>query len=251
MKIVLIKLSGKIIEELEGNYSLVEIISYFTKRNKKVIVVHGGGKQITQWATKLGIESNFLNGQRVTSEKMIEVVAAVQAGLLNKRIVSALIKNNISAIGVSGVDGNSFRAEIDNAALGFVGKPVRTGSLDWLGKILFDGFVPVFSSICMNKSGNLINVNADYFVKELAKEFAVDEVYYFSDISGILIDGKTKSRLNAKEIEFWINNGEITDGMIPKVNSALSLTYCGVHKIWIGNNFNLFNNGGGTEIVAD
>ncbi len=252
MKTIIIKLSGKKIDELSNGSGLITTLKNFTKAGIRVIIVHGGGKQITHWAEKLGIESKFINGQRITSEEMIEVVAAVQAGLLNKKIVSSLIKNGINAIGVSGVDGNSFRAEISDTKLGYVGKPIRTGKLDWMSDLLNFNFIPVFSSICMDSSGNLINVNADFFVEELAKEFDIQEVYYFSDVPGINIEGKTKDRLNKTEIEYWINNGQITEGMIPKVNSALSLTNYGVQKIWIGNHLTFSNNcySGGTEIVS-
>lgn len=252
MKTILIKLSGKKIDEIMKESDFIGTIKNFAGRDNRVIIVHGGGKQITQWADKLGIESKFLNGQRITGKEMIEVVAAVQAGLLNKKIVSLFIKHGIMALGVSGVDGNSFRAEISDSKLGFVGKPKKTGSVDWLDKLLSLGFMPVFSSICMDSEGNLINVNADYFVEEIAKELNIDEVYYFSDISGVLIKGNKQSKLDSTEIEYWIKNGEITDGMIPKVNSALSLTKHGVSKIWIGSDLSMIDNNltGGTEIVA-
>ncbi len=252
MKTIIIKLSGKIISQLINNNLLIDTINKLNSEGNRIIIIHGGGKQISNWADKLGIESNFIGGQRITTKEMMEVVTAVQGGLLNKQIVSALNKNGIKAIGISGVDGNLFNAEIIDDKLGFVGKPKSTGNPEWIDSLLDFGFLPVLSSICADSSGNLINVNADYFVEEAVKLFDVNEVYFLSDISGVFINGSVAPLLTKNDINRWIASGEINDGMIPKINSAMAISDAGVDKIWIGDSksFENISQKGGTEIVA-
>ncbi len=249
MKVTIIKLSGKKLNEIGSGFDIVKLIQSVQQSGSKVILIHGGGKQITEWSKKLGVESEFIDGQRVTTDKVIPIVAAVQAGYLNKLIVAQLNKLGIDAFGISGIDGNSFRAEIVDENLGFVGKPYINGTLDWLINMINKNIVPVFASICMDDNGNLLNVNADYFVELIARELNAEEVYYFSDVNGVHIKDITVKVMSTEEIGMHISDGEITGGMIPKLLSAVELINNGVKKIWIGKDWNFDGVTGGTEIV--
>lgn len=234
MNKILIKLSGKCIESFLNEEYWIDFIKSEMKKGNKVIIAHGAGKMITDWANKMGLESNFYKGQRITDDKMMEIVAAVQGGIYNAKIIARLNSCEISAIGLSGIDGNSFVASYVDSNLGYVGKPEISGDFKWLECLIEKNIVPVFSSVCRDKDGNLMNVNADVFANALAQALKIDCVYFFSDVSAVIIDGQPKSKIAPQEIYQGINNGSITDGMIPKLLSCVELLEKGVEKIWIG-----------------
>lgn len=252
MNIAVIKLSGKSIEQfmqIEFQKSLVDSL---IAKGKKVVIVHGAGKQISEWADALGHQSEFINGQRVTDQKMMDIVVAVQGGIINKKIISSMNANGYHAVGLSGIDGNLFSVDIIDEKLGFVGKPKIKGSANYIFKMLEHESIPVFSSICMNDAGEIINVNADLFTSELAAVLGAEEVYFFSDISGVIIDGKTVKFMEEQDIFDGIAQNKITGGMIPKLTSSLELVKKGISKVWIGNQLiinNNFETEGGTFVV--
>ena len=258
MKTVLLKLSGKALDNLFVNDSLIKIIKDLKDSFDDLVIVHGAGTKISEWCrTIMGKESKFYNGQRVTDESTMEVVVAVQAGLLNAKFVSRLQTHQINSIGLTGVDNGLFTAEHFNENLGYVGVPVLTGNKDWLHSIMENRIVPVFSSVCRDRKGNLMNINADIFSKELAIAIEADTVLFLSDINGIKLNGSLQTEINELDIEEGILKGEITDGMIPKLQSCLELIQNGIHKVWIGSDLSnqnfkgLFseNNMKGTWIV--
>jgi acetylglutamate kinase len=165
----------------------------------------------------------------------MDVVAAVQGGLINLKLVSYLQSNGIEAIGLSGVDRGIFKAKYLKEGIGFVGTPEQAGCNKWLGKLLDEGVIPVFSSICKDESGNLMNVNADLFANALAVSLKVDTVFFISDIEGVYINGICQYRLTQRQINQGILNNEITDGMVPKLLSCIELLSKGIDKVWIGN----------------
>ncbi len=241
MKTVIIKLSGKTLESFCTDSEWINILTELRKDHNSIIIVHGGGNKITSWSSALNIESEFINGQRVTDEKTMEVVAAVQSGLLNTKIVAFLHSNGFDAIGLTGIDKGMFVAEYLDKNLGFVGNPKFTGKADWLISLLKENIVPVFSSVCRDKAGNLMNVNADLFTKELALALNVDTVFFLSDVEGVILNGEKKNYLTYNEIINGISQKEIYGGMIPKLQSCLDLIENGVNKVWIGNDLSNFN----------
>ena len=136
------------------------------------------------------------------------------------------------------MDRNTFTAKIFDNDLGYVGYPELTGSKDWIEEILSQNILPIFSSVCKNSNGELINVNADIFTEVLAAAIQADSVLFVSDVNGVIINGEIKKQLNTSEIVNGILAGEITGGMIPKLKSCSSLLYKGVNKIWIGSKLN-------------
>ncbi len=256
MKIALLKLSGKTLTDFIATDKWIESIKNLYSEFDGIIIVHGAGKDISEWSAKLGLKNEFLNGQRVTTAEQMNVVAAVQAGVANTKIVAKLVSSKIEASGYSGVDRGTFVAKYLHKDLGFVGKPELSGSAYWIIDLLNKKVIPVFSSVCVDSNGYLMNVNADIFAEVLALSVNVDTVFFASDIEGVIINKKIKNSLTEKEILKGITDGEITDGMIPKLNSCIELLRKGIHKIWIGSmlNNNLksdeVENGNGTWIIT-
>lgn len=241
MKIVIIKLSGKTLDTFYNNPNWKKILDKIRKIYDSLLIVHGGGDKITSWSSSLNIQSQFVNGQRVTDDKTMEVVAAVQAGLLNTKIVASLHSNGFDAIGLTGIDKGLFIADYLDKNLGFVGNPKLTGNINWLISLMKENIVPVFSSVCRDKAGNLMNVNADLFTKELAVALNADTVLFLSDVDAIMLNGEKRNSLTYDEIINGIKQKEIYGGMIPKLQSCIELIEKGVNKVWIGNDLSIFN----------
>ncbi len=242
MKIVILKLSGKSLNNFINEQKWIDVIHSLKNEYDGLIIIHGGGNKISEWANLIGCEVKFKNGQRITDKKMMEVVTAVQSGLLNTQIVSFLQSNNFDSIGLSGIDRNLFIAEIIDEELGFVGYPQDNGKTNWIYDLLNQNIIPVFSSVCRDKSGNLINVNADVFTESLASALNVDTVLFLSDVEGVKLNNHIKNLIDENEIQLGINSGEIKDGMIPKLQSCLSLIEKGIKKVWIGSDISIPNN---------
>ena len=236
MKIAVVKLSGKAIEDFISNPDCLKVIKKLHARYDGLIIVHGAGNQISEWTTALGGKNNFIDGQRVTDEFSMNVVAAVQAGMINSRITGFLCSRDLNAIGLTGIDNNIFVADYTDDKLGFVGIPKINKNISWLRDLMSTSTIPVFSSICRDESGNLMNVNADIFTNILAASLNAETVFFVSDVKGVLLNGKIKKEICQDEITEGINNKQITGGMIPKLQSCASLINAGVKRVWIGNN---------------
>ncbi len=253
MKIAVLKLSGKTLTYFLSSKKWTKIIKELRSEFDGVVIVHGAGKLINEWSSKLGIENKFKKGQRITMQEQMNVVAAVQAGLVNSQITAKLNHAGLNATGVSGIDRNTFVADYIDTELGFVGKPELKNSIDWIFELLEDDVIPVFSSVCRDANGNLMNVNADIFTEVLSITLKADTVFFVSDVSGVMINGAVKSVLTENEITHGIANGDIKDGMIPKLLSCTSLLNEGINKIWIGSqlytNFEKDKNAHGTWII--
>lgn len=236
MKIAVIKISGKALNDVLENDIWTNSIKSLQESYDGVIIVHGAGRTISEWSAALGLEVKFHQGQRVTTANIMEVVTAVQAGVLNAKIVSRLITCGINAVGLTGIDRNTFVAENVDEDLGFVGIPKQVNSVNWIHELLKNKIVPVFSSVCRDLSGNLMNVNADYFTEVLAASVGADSVFFVSDVQGVKLGGSIQNLIDSEKIMRGISEGEITDGMIPKLNSCIELLNKGINKIWIGSN---------------
>lgn len=234
MKTAILKLSGKALPEVLSNKTWMDVIFELKKKYDGIIIVHGAGKDITEWSEKLGFEAQFIDGQRVTTKNVMNVVAAVQSGMINGQLVAHLLGKGIESVGLTGADRNLFVTKTENELLGQVGVPVLYGKTEWINHLLGENVIPVFSSVCRNINGELINVNADIFTETLAEVMKAESVYFISDIKGVRIDGAICSCLTKTKIENHIDDGQITDGMIPKLRSSAQLLDHGVGKIWIG-----------------
>ncbi len=254
MSLAIIKLSGKTIDDFLVNPEWLKILIKLKAQYNGLLIVHGAGNQISEWCQTFGLDSKFINGQRVTDEQVIKIVASVQSGLINGRIVSYLCSKGFDAVGLTGIDNNLFVADYHDKNLGYVGAPKSFKNTKWIIKLIKSSIIPVFSSICRDKEGNLMNVNADIFTNILAATLKAHTVFFISDVNGVILNGETLDKISIDEIVKGINENEINGGMIPKLNSCINLLSSGVNRIWIGNNlFNLFGaktSSKGTWIVA-
>ena len=256
MKIVLLKLSGKALKEFTTNHHYIKMMSELKASYDGVIIVHGAGKMISEWSSAMNLASSFVNGQRKTTKEIMNVVSAVQGGLTNSTITSFLHAKGFEATGLNGIDRNLFVADYLDAALGYVGLPKLSGDITWLKELMKSNVVPVYSSVCRDIDGNLMNVNADLFAKELAIALSVDTVLFVSDVEAVRIEGTDMQEMSEQDVKSGIANGHITDGMIPKLESSVDLLKNSIKKVWIGNNPTklkfksaLLNDMGGTWIV--
>jgi acetylglutamate kinase len=202
----------------------------------KVVVVHGGGPQIGSLLKRLGIESQFVHGLRVTDADTLEVVRMVLVGKVNRDIVAALNTHGPVAVGVSGEDANLLQASPVNAELGFVGEinEVHTGVLD---RLLAQDLVPVVATIGVDDGGQSYNINADTAAGAIAEALHAEKLVYLTDIEGIRRDVTDAASLittiAADELQALITDGTVTAGMIPKVASCVAAVKGGVQKAHI------------------
>jgi acetylglutamate kinase len=270
-----VKLSGKVTEDHENLTSLAEELALLHQVGIRICVVHGGGKQLSELANKLGVEQTIIEGRRVTDDATLDMAKMIFAGKINTDILAALRKRGIEAVGLSGVDGNIVQAkrrppkEILNREtgvrnkvdFGHVGDVVQI-NVRLLTVLLDHGYLPVVSSLGADAGGMVFNINADTIAAEIAVQLKAEKLILLSDVDGIYLtagDPQTKlSRLTAAEAGELISSGAASGGMIPKLQSITVLLERGVQSAHIisGNNRNALlseiftDKGTGTMIVA-
>jgi len=205
------------------------------------VVVHGGGKEITAMLDRLGIAARFVDGLRVTDEQTMEVVEMVLVGKINKRLVSAINSREGTAIGLSGVDANLIRAkkrQHPSGDLGQVGDVVRVDS-KLLTTLLDGGFIPVVAPVGVDGGGVHYNVNADSAAGAIAGALKAEKLVLLTDVPGIMREGdhgrEVVSRITASEIRHLIKVGQISGGMVPKVEACLTALAAGAKHVHIIN----------------
>jgi acetylglutamate kinase len=270
-----VKLSGKATENHENLSSLAEELALLHQVGIRICVIHGGGKQLSELASRMGIEQTIIEGRRVTDDATLEMAKMVFAGKINTDILSALRNRGIEAVGLSGVDGNIVHAERrppkeilnretgerSQVDFGLVGDVVEINAR-LLTVLLDQGYLPVISSLGADAEGTVFNINADTIAAEIAAQLKAEKLILLSDVDGLYLragEPDTKlSRLTADEAEAMINDGTATGGMIPKLQSIVQLLRRGVHSAHIlsGTTRNALlsevftDSGTGTMIVA-
>ena len=233
-KIVVIKYGGAAMIDKELKASFAQDISLLHHLGMKIIIVHGGGKEMTELAEKLQLETQFVQGKRVTNEAMLDIVKMVLAGKINKEIVCNLNRQNIKAIGISGQDGDLLKCRKaflpTGEDIGWVGEIIHVNTKILLD-MLEDGLIPVIAPVGYDDDGNSYNINADDAAGDIASAFPAEKLIYLSDVAGVMIDDKRVASLNEETANAMIANGQITKGMIPKVNSAFDTLNQGVKKV--------------------
>jgi acetylglutamate kinase len=240
-KLSIIKIGGNIIED---DTSLNVFLKLFSNLEGKKILVHGGGKRATAMASKLGIESKMVNGRRITDKETLEVITMVYGGLVNKNMVAKLQALQIDAIGLTGADINSIKSnkrQVTNIDYGFVGdvKEVASNSIDRLIKA---NFTPVFCAITHDGNGQLLNTNADTIASKVAigmsKKYDTT-IYYCFELNGVLRDINDQNSvikyLNINTYNKLLKDGNIADGMLPKLENCFDALKNGVSKVNMGN----------------
>lgn len=239
-KLTVIKVGGKIVEEKE---SLQELLDRFCAIPGRKVLVHGGGRSATKVAAQLGIESQMVNGRRITDAAMLEIVTMVYGGLVNKNIVAQLQARGINALGLTGADLNVLRSDKrplkDGVDYGFVGD-VKEANSEILAKLIGEGIVPVMAPLTHDGKGTMLNTNADTIAQEtakaLAKHFDVTLIYSFEK-KGVLRDAEDDdsviSHITRDEFQQYVAEGVIQGGMIPKLENAFQAIDSGVEKVVI------------------
>lgn len=235
-KIVVVKYGGNAMINQELKNSVMKDIVLLSLIGVKVVLVHGGGPEISDMLNKLGKESVFNNGLRVTDKDTVEVVQMVLAGKVNKDLVNLLQVNGGVAIGLSGIDGHMIDADCKHADLGYVGN-IRKINVQPIIDQLEKGYIPVVSTIACDKDGNVYNINADTAAAKIAGELEAESLITMTDISGILMDkddpDSLVSKLSISEAKEFIKKGIINGGMIPKTECCINAVRWGVKKVFI------------------
>ena len=235
-KIVVVKYGGNAMINEQLKQQVMEDIALLWLIGVKVVLVHGGGPEISDTMKKLGKESVFVNGLRVTDKETVDIVQMVLAGKVNKTLVNLLQTKGGRAIGLSGLDGGIIQAEMKDEALGYVGKitKIRTQPImDLLEK----NYIPVVSTIAGDKEGNTYNVNGDTAAAHIAGALGAERLIMMTDIAGVLMDKNDPStlipHLTVAEAKGLYSSGIIAGGMIPKVDCCIEALEHGVKNVVI------------------
>lgn len=249
-KTFVVKFSGKVTENKENLASLAEELALLHQVGIKICVIHGGGKQLSELAQKLGVAQTVIEGRRVTDDDTLELAKMIFAGKINTDILAALRQRGIDAVGLSGVDGNIVHAvkrppkqivnketgATETIDFGNVGDVLEINS-HLLSLLLDADYLPVVSSLGADDEGSVFNINADTIAAEIAIQLKAEKLVLLSDVNGIYLDPADEttkiSRVTIAEAEKLIATGRATGGMIPKVQSLLSLLKSGVRSAHI------------------
>lgn len=238
-KVVVVKYGGNALagaSEADALASFAEDLVLMRLVGLRPIVVHGGGPQITELLGKVGKETEFRNGLRVTDAETMDIVRMVLIGQVNPRIVSEINVHGDHAVGVSGEDAGLIQAEARDTSLGFVGD-VREIRPEILYRLLEDGFIPVVATIGVDDSGRPYNINADTVASAISVAVGAEKLIYLTDIEGLRSDVDDPDTLisstTAADLKAMVEDGSISDGMIPKVRGCIDAVQSGVGRAHI------------------
>ena len=237
-KTVIVKYGGSVMEDINLKKSVMSDVALLSTLGIRVIVVHGGGKDITEMLNRVGMESKFINGLRYTDKETAEIVKMVLAGKVNKELVGILNNCGGKSLGVCGIDGNMFKikkykSDID---LGFVGDVEEVNSA-LLETIITNNYVPIVATIGCDEQGNVYNINADTAAAKIAESLKAETLMFMTDTPGLLKNKDDESSLikqiKVDELDKLLEDGTISGGMIPKVKHCINAVKNGVKKVFI------------------
>ena len=235
-KIVVIKYGGNAMINKELQDSVMRDIVLMSLVGIKVVLVHGGGPEITGLLEKMGKETKFVDGLRVTDEETAQIAQMVLAGKISKNLVNLLQTVGGKAMGLSGVDGHMIKAEQKDSRLGFVGDITDINAQPILD-VLEKGYIPVISTVGCDDKGNIYNINADTAAAKIAGKLKAESLISLTDICGILKDEKDPttliSQITTNSAIGLMEKGIIRGGMIPKVECCVNAIKWGVQKVFI------------------
>ncbi len=235
-RIVVIKYGGNAMINEDLKDSVMRDIVLLSLIGVKVVLVHGGGPEITDMLKKVGKESRFVDGLRVTDKETADIVQMVLAGKVNKSLVNLIQNKGGSAIGLSGMDGHLIEAKVKREELGFVGEITKVNVKPILD-VIEKGYIPVVSTVGCDGEGNIYNINADTAAAKIAGELGAESLISMTDISGILRDKDDPSTLipeiRTEDAPRLVEEGIISGGMIPKVECCISAIKWGVRRVFI------------------
>jgi acetylglutamate kinase len=234
---LVVKIAGALLESSETVQTLARQITELARAGHELLVIHGGGKIFTSTLARMGIDSRFVNGLRVTDRETRDVAVMVFAGLLNKRLSGAITLAGQPAAGISAADSACFLAEpmqLDDqeAGLGFVGYLTEV-NLDFLQSLWRSGVVPVAPCLGLGADGELYNINADHMAAAAAEFIGADRLIFLTDVAGVLNGEKVLRAIRGAEIEDLIRRNKISGGMILKLEAAKRALAGGVSEVRI------------------
>jgi ornithine carbamoyltransferase len=258
-KTFVIKYGGAAMTNEHLQESFAKDVTLLKKIGINIVIVHGGGKAITGLSEKLGIETQFHNGHRVTDSETLESVVMTLVGTTNKDIVRLINRNGGNAVGLSGMDGDLLRAKkflFNGFDLGFVGE-VESVNTKFIDLLLANGSIPVIAPVGVGADGEMYNINADLAAASIATALNAEKLFYMTDTEGIMIEGELIPTLTSEKAKQYIAAGIISGGMVPKVQSSFEAIEQGVNKVHIINGtvthsilLEIFTNVGvGTQII--
>ncbi len=235
-KVVVIKYGGNAMINEELKQQVMEDIVLLSLIGVQVVLVHGGGPEITEMMDKVGKQTEWVDGLRVTDKESTEIVQMVLAGKINKSLVNLLETKGGKAMGICGIDGQMIKAEMKDKRLGYVGK-ITEVNVEPILDLIEKGYTPVVSTLGCDNDGNVYNIHADTAAAHIAGAVGADRFFLMTDIEGILRDkddcNSLISLIDIKEAEELTKQGIISGGMIPKVECCLEALNHGVDKVTI------------------
>ena len=235
-KVLVIKYGGNAMVSEELKKSVMRDLTLLRFVGINVVLVHGGGPEISETLKRMGVESRFVNGLRYTDEETAEVVRMVLAGKVNKELVHRLQMLGAKSVGMCGIDGGMLLCEKECDELGYVGK-ITSVNTDVITDSLQNGYLPVISTVGYDNEGHIYNVNADTAASAIAGALGAESLILMTDIRGLLRDKEDEDSLIRKvyvsDIPSLINEGVISGGMIPKINCCKEAIRRGVDRVFI------------------
>ena len=235
-KVIVVKYGGNAMVNEDLKDSVMRDIVLLSLIGVKVVLVHGGGPEITDLLNRMGKVSQFIDGLRVTDKETVDVVQMVLAGKINKNLVNLIENKGGKAIGLSGLDGHMIEARMKDERLGYVGEITRVNVQPILD-VIEKNYIPVVSTVGCDREGNVYNINADTAAARIAGELRAESLISMTDISGILRDRNDPSTLipeiRVSEAPALIAQGIISGGMLPKVECCINAISWGVRKVFI------------------
>ena len=235
-KIVVVKYGGNAMINDQLKEQVMEDIVLLWLIGVKVVLVHGGGPEISETMEKLGKKSEFIDGLRVTDKETVDIVQMVLAGKINKSLVNFIEAKGGRAIGLSGMDGRLIEAETKNVKLGYVGSVTKINPAQ-ITDLLEKGYIPVISTLGCDRKGNTYNINGDTAAACIAGALSAKRLIMMTDIAGVLREKDDPSTLipeiSVKEAEKLREEGTISGGMIPKIECCIEAINKGVDKVII------------------
>lgn len=232
-KTIVIKYGGAAMDRAPFSRSFAQDLALLHHVGIHPLIVHGGGPQMTDVSTRLGLETTFVGGHRVTDEQTLDVAKMVLAGKLNTEVVGMLLAGGVRAVGLSGVDGGLIVARKQaRPDLGFVGEVVRV-NVEVARTLMDQGFVPIVASIAAGEDGQAYNVNADVVAAELAVGLEAEKLVYMNDVPGVIgPHGDLLSELGVQDVlDLLAHERAVDGGMIPKLESAVRALKAGIPRV--------------------
>ncbi len=235
-KILVVKYGGNAMTSEKLKDSVVRDIVLLQLIGVKVVLVHGGGPEITGMLERIGKKTEFVNGLRVTDKETVEIAQMVLAGKINKELVNLIECEDGSSIGLSGLDGHMIQATVKDEAPGYVGKITKIDPKPILD-VLEKGYIPVIATLGCDNKGNVYNINADTAAAKIAAALSAESLISLTDIAGILRDKNDPSTLishiHVDDTQKLIDDGIIVGGMLPKVECCKNAVLEGVKRVFI------------------